>query len=145
MYDTATPRIASYLIIRREGKIAFVLRENTSWMNGFYGLPSGRVEKGESFSAAAIREGKEEVGITIKLKDLKFIHAMHRNQETDWFDIFFEAEDFSGEPHNAEPHMHSELAWLDPKKLPENVLDYTKVALEKIEARVNFSEYGFDS
>ena len=48
MYDTATPYLASFVIIRKEGKIAFVLRTNTGWMNGYYGLPSGKVEKVES-------------------------------------------------------------------------------------------------
>lgn len=145
MYDTATPRIASYLLIRREGKVAFVLRENTSWMNGFYGLPSGRVEKGESFTEAAVREGKEEAGIEIMPGDLRVVHVMHRNEETDWVDVYYEAEDFKGEPHNAEPHMHGELAWLDPESLPENVIPTTKIAIEKIGSGIFFSEYGFEN
>ncbi len=49
MYDTAQPYIASYLIIRKEGKIAFVLRENTRWMNNHYGPPSGKIEKKRKF------------------------------------------------------------------------------------------------
>lgn len=56
IYATATPYIASFVILRKAGKIAFVLREHTKWMNGYYGLPSGKVEKNEAFSAAAIRE-----------------------------------------------------------------------------------------
>ena len=42
MYDTQAPFIAAFVILRRENTVAFVLRSHTSWMNGFYGLPSGK-------------------------------------------------------------------------------------------------------
>ncbi len=78
-YSTATPRIASYVIIRKANKVAFLLWSNTSWKNGFYGLPSGKVEQNESFIAGAIREAKEEIGVDIDATDLKYVHTMHRN------------------------------------------------------------------
>lgn len=150
MYDTATPYLASFVIIRnKEGKIAFVLRSNTGWMNGFYGLPSGKVEKVESFSEAAIREGKEEIGITFKPENARFVHVMHRsthdegNNTNDWVDVFFEVADFEGEPHNAEPDVHGELAWLDPKNLPENVVPSVRRAIEHIEQGDLYSEFGW--
>ncbi len=91
-YDTATPRIASYVLVKNsEGKIAFLMRSNTSWMNGYYGLPSGKVEKDEPFSVAAIREALEEIGIKIEPNDLKYALIMHRKEADDvdntWADI----------------------------------------------------------
>ncbi len=147
-YDTATPYIASYVLLRKGKKIAFVLRSNTAWMNGYYGLPSGKVEKNENYSSAAIREAKEEVGVIIKSKDLKFVHVMHRRKSTEpkeWVDVFFEATKWQGEPYNAEPHIHDELDWLDPAQLPENIVPSVKFALEKIDKRDVFSEYGWDN
>lgn len=143
-YDTATPRVASYVIIRKANKIAFVLRSNTSWNNGHYGLPSGKVENDESYTQAAIREAKEEAGITIDPKDLKFVHVMHRNEGSDWVDVFFEVAIWKGEPHNAEPHMHSSLEWLDNKNLPKNVIPSVVFALEQISQGEVFSEYGWE-
>ncbi len=142
-YDTATPRVASYLVVRKEGKIAFVLRSGTNWMNDYYGLPSGKVEKEESFSAGAQREGLEEVGITIARDKLHFIHTMHRMEGDDWVDVYFEVSDYEGDIYNAEPHMHSELAWLDPKNLPKNVIPSVRYAIEQIEAGNMYSEYGW--
>ena len=117
-YNTA-PNIASYVLSYKNGKVAFVLRSNTDWMNNYYGLPSGKVEKNESYTSAARREAKEETGIDIELTDLKFIHVTHRyepsKQANDWVDLFFEATKWQGKPYNAEPHMHSELAWLTQK------------------------------
>ncbi len=143
-YDTATPYVASYVLVRKQGKIAFVLRANTDWMNDHYGLPSGKVEKNESYTAAAKREASEEIGIDIDLKDLEFVHVMHRNEGMEWVDVFFEAKKWGGEPHNAEPHMHSELAWLDPKNLPKNTIPSLLFALEQIEKGKKFSEYGWN-
>lgn len=78
-YDTQTPYVASYVIVKNEeGMIAFVMRSNTSWMNGFYGLPSGKVEQNESFLHAAIREAKEEIGVEVKVNDLEHAITVHR-------------------------------------------------------------------
>ncbi|MCA9333044.1 NUDIX domain-containing protein [Candidatus Saccharibacteria bacterium] len=146
MFDTQAPYIASYILLRKDNKIAFVLRENTSWMSGFYGLPSGKVEKNENFSSAATREGNEEVGVVIKADDLIYAHMVHRHSEDmDWVDVYFEVKRWQGEVINAEPHMHSEVAWLDPKNLPENTVPSVKAAIEAIEKGQKYSEYGWDS
>jgi len=134
--------------MKREGKIAFVLRSNASWMNGYYGLPSGKVEKNESYVEAAIREAKEEVGVTLKTDDLQHIITIHRyessSQAADWVDVYFEAKDWQGEPYNAEPHVHSQLAWLDPAKLPKNVIPSVSFAISEIKAGKTYSEYGWN-
>lgn len=144
-YDTATPYIASYVLFRKDGKVAFVLRENTGWMDGYYGLPSGKVEKNEPYLTAAIREAKEEVGAIIATDDLKPLLTIHRKAvESDWVDIYFEATAWSGELSNTEPDKHSELTWLDPDNLPENVIDAVRFALEKIAAGKTYAEFGWN-
>ncbi len=143
-FDTAMPFVASYVLLKKDGKLAFVLRSNTGWMNGYYGLPSGKVEKGESYTDAAIREAKEEAGIDILAEDLKFAHIMHRREGYDWVDVFFEVTKWKGDPYNAEPHMHSELVWLDPKALPKNTIASVKFALDRVANREKFSEYGWN-
>jgi len=147
-FNTAQPYIASYVIFRKDNKVAFVLRSNTNWMNNFYGLPSGKVEVNEPFAAAAIREAKEEVGVDIKPNQLKHVLTMHRKEPSDngmtWVDLFFEAEKWSGELINAEPHMHSELTWLDVDNLPENVISSVLFALDHIKKGSMYCEYGWD-
>lgn len=145
-YDTATPFIASYVLVRRRGKIAFVLRSNTKWMNGYYGLPSGKVEQNEAYSQAAVREAREEIGIAVKQSGLRHVLTMHRQEGDEamtWVDVFFEAEDWQGEPYNAEPHVHSELSWFDLNNLPENVIPSVRFALERIAAGEHYCEYGW--
>lgn len=146
-YDTATPYTASYLVIRDANKIAFVLRSNTSWMNGYYGLPSGKVEKAESFTKAAVREAKEESGIDTRQGDLNHLLTMHRMEDNgmEWVDVFFEPKKYKGKPYNAEPHVHSELVWLDPDNLPKNVIPSVKFALGEISKGHSFCEYGWSN
>lgn len=146
-YNTARPYTASYVIVRKNDKMAFVLRTNTNWMNGHYGLPAGKVEHDETFIQAAIREAKEEIGITVTSADLRHILTMHRMEENEtncWADVFFEATDWQGDVYNAEPHMHSEVAWLNSADLPDNTIPAIKFALEQIKAGRSYCEYGWN-
>lgn len=148
-YDTAQPYIASFVIFRKDNKVAFVLRSNTKWMNGYYGLPSGKVEKKESFSSAALREAKEEVGVTVESNDLKHLLTLHRNESSEvgneWIDVYFEATKWEGKLRNAEPHIHSELAWFDLNNLPENVVPAVRAGLEAIQANKVYEEWGWEA
>lgn len=143
-HDSQRPYLASHVILKENGLVAFVLRENTSWMNSHYGLPSGKVERQESCQKAAVREALEEAGVVLKEKDLKFVHAMHRissKEDSEWMYVYFEVKKWEGEAYNAEPHLHSELVWLDPKDLPENIIPSVRHMLEQAEAGNYFSEY----
>lgn len=142
-YDTQTPYCASYLIFRRDNLVAFVLRENTSWMNGYYGLPSGKVEKNEKFSDCAIREAREEIGISLKKDQIKYVLTVHRKAEDVWVDVYFEVIDWEGELINNEPEIHSELAWLDLNNLPDNVIPDVQDALATYVRSQKFSEFGW--
>ncbi len=148
-YNTAQPYIATYVLFEKDGKVAFVLRSNTDWMNNYYGLPSGKVEKDESYMAAAIREAKEEVGVVITSQDLKPTLVVHRYEPSsnakDWVDMYFTATEWQGKLYNAEPHIHSELTWLDPKKLPKNVIPSVKFAIEEIQKGKTYTEYGWEN
>lgn len=146
-YNTAQPHIASYVILRKGSKAAFILRSNTDWMNGWYGLPAGKVEKNESYTQAAVREAKEEAGIDVKPSDLQYLITVHRHDPTshvkDWVDVYFETDKWIGKPHNAEPHMHSELAWHDLDNLPDKIIPAVRFTLGEIKKGKHYSEYGW--
>ncbi|MBP9853071.1 MAG: 8-oxo-dGTP diphosphatase [Patescibacteria group bacterium] len=144
VYDTARPYAAAYVLLERDGKVACVKRVNTGWMDGYYGLPSGKVEKGEGFLAAAVREVKEEVGVNVAPQDLEFVSAFWRceadDSEMEWVDILFRANTWEGEPYNAEPHVHSEIAWLDLSNLPDTVIPSLKKMLESAQEHLGYGE-----
>ncbi|MDB5175715.1 MAG: mutT 1 [Candidatus Saccharibacteria bacterium] len=146
MYNTATPYIAASVILRRENTVAFVLRAHTDWMNGFYDLPSGKVEQNERFMAAAVREAKEEAGVTVTIQNLSHAITVHRKApDSQWLDVYFNALEWQGEPYNAEPDVHGELVWLDLDDLPKNVLPEIAEAFKQIKAGNTYAEYGWDA
>jgi len=55
------------LAIIYDNKILLAHPTNRRWYNS-YGIPKGGVDKGETYLEAAIRETKEEVGITVPRK-----------------------------------------------------------------------------
>lgn len=146
-YDTARPYAAAFVLLRRDdGKAAFLLRSGTDWMNGHYGLPAGKVEKDESFLAAAIRETREEVGIILKPENTRHAMTCYRRAEDDtlaWIDVVFEADIWEGEVVNAEPDKHSEVTWFSLDNLPENTVPAVRFILDHIRAGENYCEYGW--
>jgi 8-oxo-dGTP diphosphatase len=140
---------ACYVLVRKDEKFLFVMRENTGFMDGNYSLPAGRVEESETFSKGAAREALEEVGLTIDHTKLRHIYTQHRFSKTSdkqqWVDIFFEADEWDGDPVNIESDKHSKIEWLPIGHLPENIMDYQKYALEQIAAGESYGEFGWDT
>lgn len=143
-HDIFRSRIATMILFQNEGKVALLLRKNTAWMDNYYGLPGGKVEKDESLTQAAIRESKEETGVDISAKDLKHLLTLYRQADDGtWLDIIFEAKKWQGKLINAEPHKHSELIWADPDNLPVNTIPSTVFYLKSIKNGTNYAEYGW--
>lgn len=143
-YDTAAPYAACCTILRRGSAVAFILRQNTDWMNGYYSLPAGKLERGEMPTVGAIREAKEEAGVVIEATDMTHVLTVYRQTNDkllDWVDFYFEASAWQGEPYNAEPHMHAELRWLDLDALPDNVIPAQAHALLQIKKQLAYTEF----
>ncbi len=148
--EVARPYCACFVILRKGNKIAMVLRKNTGYMDGYYGLPTGKSEWFEAFTKGAVREAKEEAGVDIQESDLRFVHLVHRHGESvveqkfmDWVDVYFEADSWVGEPYNAEEHKAERLDWIDLNDLPDNIVPHQKDALEHIAAGEFYSELGW--
>lgn len=143
---------AVYIILRDGDKILLLRRANTGYCDGFYSMPSGHVggldEKGgESAIQAAAREAKEEVGIDINPKDLQLVHTLHRYSDEpephERIDLYFEAIEWNGEPHNAEPHKCDELLWVSIDDLPEKMTPEVRHTLDMIARSEPYSDMNF--
>ena len=66
--------VAAACLIFKENKYLLV-QEAQQKVYGLWNFPAGHVDKGESLSAAAIREAKEETGYEVKLgQEIAVIH-----------------------------------------------------------------------
>ncbi len=134
---------AAYLILRKEDKILLIRRKNTSYYDGWYMFPAGHVDLGELPSAAAVREAKEEIGVTIDQKDVDLVHSLYRTAHDitgDRADYFFVANNWEGEPANMEPDKCDDVQWFSVKNLPENIIPYIKDVIVNIENNIMYSE-----
>lgn len=138
-----TLRCAIYLFLIKDNKIFLVRRKNTGWEDEKYCVPGGHLDPNEKVSNAVKREAKEETGIEIDSKDLKLIHIMHRRANFDYIDFFFVVDKWTGEPKNVEEDKADDAGWFDLDKLPKNILDHQKVALDNYKNKIIFSEFGF--
>ncbi|NJC68116.1 NUDIX domain-containing protein [Planosporangium thailandense] len=136
-----------HLILRCDGKILMGRRANTGYGDGLLHLPSGHLERGESVVTGVIRETYEEIGVVVAPEALRCRHVMHRNDPTgyDRVGFFFEADRWAGEPVNREPDKCSELVWVDPDALPDDVIAYPAAAVAQIQRGTAFSLHGWDT
>lgn len=133
-------RVAVYVALRRGSDVLFMLRTGTGYRDGEYGLPSGKVEPGETLLEGACREVAEETGLVIEPSQLAFGHVMERTTPTGtWLDWFFVCDHWNGLPANKEPAKCAELAWLDASH--DAVTDYVRLALGAITGSQPFSAY----
>lgn len=99
-----------------DDKILLIKRSSLGDYNGYWAIPGGKVESGESYLEGAKRECKEEIG------------KYHAGKNLGHYD--FEKKDFTYRTHfvrvdkEFEPKLndeHTEYKWADINKLPKKV------------------------
>lgn len=138
-------RSASYIFVLENNKVLLQKREGTNFMCGWYGTPAGHLEKGEGATNCAIRELKEETGLTVNREDLELKFVLNRVSGADeYIDFFFVAKNYLGIPKITEPEKCSDLGFFDMDNLPENTIPYIKKVLEDIKKGIFFGEIGYN-
>lgn len=125
------PHVGVHLILAADGKVLLLRRANTGFADGFWSLPGGCLDNGETLPEAAAREAREEVGVVIDPADLAFAHLCHHADPDGQarVGVFFAARRWDGEPANAEPGKCSEIAWHDLGDLPADLVSYIRSGL----------------
>ena len=93
------------LIIKDGDKTLLFFRNDGffSYGGGWWVMPAGHIEQGETALVAAIREAKEELDIDILPEDIEFSHIISNlASKTESFDFFFTVNKFSGTIRNCE-------------------------------------------
>ena len=75
----------------------------------------GKVEKGETFEEALIRECREEIGVTVKVGDV-FMEVDHEYPDITIHLTLFNAEIIDGVPQKLE---HNDIRVITPDEIPQ--------------------------
>ena len=115
-------------------------------MDGYLCAPGGHVEPGETPKIAAIREVKEELGLTLIPDDLKFLCVAARiNPSAEYVAYEFIVKVKGLKPKNAEKNKCSELVWAELDNLPSDLIpDFREVIEQSIIGDKKYLELGYD-
>jgi 8-oxo-dGTP diphosphatase len=116
-------------VIVRNGKVLMLLRSDACRNNrGMWTIPGGMVEPFERLEDAIRREVKEETGLDVTA--VEFMAVSDRTFDGEhWVSILYRC-DAAGEPMNAEPEKHVEIAWKNLNNLPENITSPSRDAID---------------
>ena len=101
------PQFIGTLMFIRKGDQVLLIRKKRGLGAGRINAPGGKIEAGESPLACAVRETREEVGVTVRqaalMAQLRFVERVDQQ----WYGYAFLASDYSGTPTEtveATPH-----------------------------------------
>ena len=139
-------------------QVLLQLRRNTGYMDGHWACgASGHVEAAESVVETALRETREELGVSVSAADLSPLTAMHRTNDLGGaaleqrIDMFFTLRAWTGAPAVREPAKNAGLRWFSLVDLPEPVPPHERHVLELLAASLDNGKpvppiitFGFD-
>ena len=129
---------AVHIILINDNKILLQKRKGSKLWPGYYALPAGHIDEGETQYDALVREAKEELGIEINPNDIinNFVVLRRNFFEIDgkilepYIDYYFEIKKYKGVLKIIEEDKCDELLWADVNNLPEPFINYEGVFLE---------------
>ncbi|MEM8766017.1 MAG: NUDIX domain-containing protein [Pseudomonadota bacterium] len=111
------------------GRLALLKRANTGFMDGYFALPGGHQDQGESVSAAAARECTEELGIEpVHLEPVCVLP--YRSGRHQGVNFVFSCDRYQGVPTINEPELFSDLVWVRADALPQPLAPWIANALD---------------
>jgi 8-oxo-dGTP diphosphatase len=135
--------VTVHLFLFRGNQILLLRRFQTGYMDGYYSLPAGHLDGGETLRMAGIREAQEEIGVQMELADLVFAGVFHRHEGDERVDFFFQVQKWNGDPVNSEPAKCDQLLWVDSDALPDATVPYVRRAIENFRAGIFYQEFGW--
>ena len=124
------PIIVHIMLIQNE-EVFLLRRQKTGVMDGWYGLPGGHMEYGETVKEAAIRECVEEAGVEINTIILRDIYSYRFEQEQGLNFVFF-SEDWVGMAINAEPEVFDDARCFPLHELPGKTIGWVRASISSV-------------
>ena len=131
----------------RDGRLLFQRRAGTGYADGYWSVPAGHVEAGETLHAACVREVLEETGVRLRVDALEFAGVQHKHDldHQERIDFFFTARlPAAATPRIVEPQRCDGLTWAPADAPPKPLVPYVSAALEAwISRGAGLAYFGF--
>lgn len=137
LHEVAQPIFTVDVFIQYQNSILMFKRSETKKaFPGWWALPGGHIEEGENPLAAAIREVREETGITITPKNiqLKFIASHHHLDRNELYIVYGFLAIFDEKPVEVTQTTEGTAQWIEKSALStfENVLPPVKYYFDHV-------------
>jgi len=117
-------------VVVKDAKVLLFLRKKPP-ESGFWTIPGGAIEFGETVKEALFRELREEVGVDTCIRAyLGVTDHILPDERVHWVSLRFLVDIVADEPKNASPESHSEMRWFPISDVPDNITLTTRKALE---------------
>src|SRR3989344_2960483 len=104
--------------IECDGKIILLQRHREKSQGGRWGLPAGKVQKGESIEKAVLREVREETGLDIPEEKISYFgKTFHHHGDYDFVFHMFSTTFGSLPKIRINTYEHKEFAWKSPTEI----------------------------
>ena len=123
------PIASTDIVVLRKGQV-LLLKRNINPLKGFWALPGGHIELGETPKQAAMRELREETGIAVAQNDLlgeKVVTYFHPNRQDVTVAYITKISDFSIVLNEE----HDEYIWVESSNLI-TITPISPVTIEEI-------------
>lgn len=136
-YESMTLLVAAVIVHdKKVGRVLLLQRgPKSKFAQGMWDLPVGKAKPGEPITETAVRELNEETGLVIDPASLRLAHVIHGawgvEAPNGFLTVVFTADQWSGEPTNAEPSKHAQVAWVDVNAIPAEFVPTTASALAR--------------
>lgn len=146
-HGTVLNVIGVHLYLERpDGTVLLGLRHpDSAFAPSTWHALAGHCEQ-ENAITCLIREAREEAGLHIERHDVELVHVVHhidKAGDRPRMGLFFRARAWNGEPELREPDKCIQWKFWDLAALPDDLVPYTRVALEKIQNGELYSETGW--
>ena len=122
--DRDTFAIIAHTLVFRDGEVLLLRRANTGVMDGYFALPGGHRQRGETVVETAARECKEEAGVVVrKMRPVAVLPY------ADGANFIFEAIAWQGAPAIVEPARCDALVFAPEDALPRATAPFVATAL----------------
>lgn len=130
-------------MLKQDEKFLLFYRTDGYFKDGWWVLPAGHIETGETATQTVMRECKEELNIDVNPDDIEFVHIVHNLVgDNKRMDFYFLVKQFSGEIINLEPQKCEKVEFFDKNSLPplEKIAPTTLQAIKSVWNKVYYSE-----